>query len=103
MRIDFDKAVFALKLLLEGMSIRSTERMTLLHRDRLCDLVLTVGQRCQRFLKVKIHCVEVGEVECDEMWGFVGMKEKTRERLDRGPSLATAMPTWRWSETPSWF
>jgi transposase-like protein/IS1 family transposase len=84
MRIDFDKAVFGLKLLLEGMSIRSTERMTLLHRDRLCDLVLTVGQRCQRFLKAKIHGVPVTEVECDEMWGFIGMKEKTRERLKRG-------------------
>ena len=63
------------------MSIRSTERMTGLHRDRLCDLVLTVGQRCQRFLKAKIHGVAVTEVECDEMWGFIGMKEKTRERI----------------------
>jgi len=84
MRIDFDRAVFALKLLLEGMSIRSTERTTGLHRDRLCDLVLTVGRRCQAFLKTRIHAVPVEEVECDEMWGFIGMKEKTRERLNRG-------------------
>lgn len=84
MRVDQDKAVFALRLLLEGMSIRATERMTGLHRDTLCALVLHVGQRCCRFLDRTIRNVPVREVECDELWGFVGMKEKTRQRLGRG-------------------
>jgi IS1 family transposase len=25
----------------------------------------------------------VSEIECDELWGFIGMKEKTRQRLNR--------------------
>lgn len=83
MRIDLDKAVFALRLLLEGMSIRATERMTGLHRDTLCDLVVTVGENCARFLRKTIKNVAVTEVECDETWGFIGMKEKTRQRLGR--------------------
>jgi transposase-like protein/IS1 family transposase len=84
MQISMEQAVFALRLLLEGMSIRATERLTGLHRDTLCKLVVTVGVNCQRFLKAKIQGIPVTEVECDEMWGFVAMKEKTRQLLDRG-------------------
>ena len=83
MRLETDKAVFALKLLLEGMSIRAVERLTGIHRDRVCDLVVLVGQRCKRFLRSTIQDVPVKEIECDETWGFIGMKEKTRLRLDR--------------------
>jgi transposase-like protein/IS1 family transposase len=81
MRIETKEAVFALKLLLEGMSIRAVERLTGLHRDRVCDLVVLIGQRCKRFLASRIQNVPVQEVECDETWGFIGMKEKTRQRL----------------------
>ncbi len=87
MRIDLDDAVFALRLLLEGMSIRATERLTSLHRDTLCDLVVMVGQRCERFLKARIRDVPVKEVECDEMWGFIGCKEKTRQLLGHGEHM----------------
>ncbi|MDQ3332281.1 MAG: hypothetical protein M3552_16795 [Planctomycetota bacterium] len=78
MRIDFDKAAFALRLLLEGMSIRATERMTGLHRDTLCDLVLTAGENCAAFFKARVRNVEAADVQCDELWSFTACKEKTR-------------------------
>jgi transposase-like protein len=43
MRINFDKATMALSLLLEGMSIRATERLTGIKRDTICNLILLVG------------------------------------------------------------
>ena len=90
MRIEMDKAVFALKLLLEGMSVRATERMSGLHRDTLCDLILTVGEQCEEFLDRTMRGVEVRDVQCDEVWGFVGCKEKTRQRLGHGPETGDA-------------
>lgn len=90
LRIDTDKAVFALRLLLEGTGIRPTERLTGLHRDTLCDLVLTVGQNCEAFLNERLVDLEVSDIECDELWGFVGMKEKTRQRLDRPEEFGDA-------------
>ena len=90
MRIELEHAVFALKLLLEGMSIRATERMTGLHRDTLCDLVVTVGRNCKSFLKEKMQKVPVENVECDEIWGFVGCKEKTRQLLGQSPDRGDA-------------
>lgn len=83
-RLPKERAIFCLKLLLEGMSIRATSRLTETDKNAITDLVVTIGQRCKRFLKSRIHGVPVAEVECDEMWGFIGCKEKNRERLRRG-------------------
>jgi transposase-like protein/IS1 family transposase len=84
MKIDVDKAAFALKLLLEGCSIRSTERVTGLHRDTLCSLIVRVGENCRRFLRATVKAVEAKDIECDELWGFVGCKERTRQEKGHG-------------------
>ncbi|WP_310820843.1 IS1 family transposase [Stratiformator vulcanicus] len=85
MRIEMDKAVFALNLLLEGMSIRAVERMTNLHRDTICSLVSTVGANCQKFLDNRMQNIPAKDVQCDEIWGFVGAKEKNARRLNHDP------------------
>jgi len=77
MRIGMKQATLALSLLLEGMSIRATERLTGLHRDTIDDLILMVGENCQRFLDTQIHGLEVKDVQVDEIWSFVGCKERT--------------------------
>jgi IS1 family transposase len=84
MRIELKDAATALGMLLEGMSIRAVERLTGLHRDTICDLILTVGENCQRLLNSKVRNIEVQDVELDEVWSFIGMKEKTR--VERGYS-----------------
>jgi IS1 family transposase/transposase-like protein len=78
MRIDLRDAVLALHLLLEGMSIRSVERITGLHRDTIDDLILVAGENCAQFLDAKVRDVKVDDVQLDEIWSFVGMKEKNR-------------------------
>lgn len=84
MRISMTDAEFALRLLLEGVSIRATERLTGLNRNTLCDLVTTVGPNIERYMRETIVNVPVREVSCDELWGFIAMKEKTRQRLGYG-------------------
>ncbi len=67
MRIDQDKAVLALNLLVEGNSIRSTERLTGLHRDTIMDLLTLAGARCERLMNERIRNVPVSAVQADEM------------------------------------
>ncbi len=81
MRIDLDKAVMALSLLLEGMSIRATERLTSLHRDTICDLVLHVGENCERFM-ANLKGVPVQDIQADEIWSYVYAKDK--KKIERG-------------------
>jgi transposase-like protein/IS1 family transposase len=78
MRISMKQATQALGMILEGMSIRATMRWTGLDRNTICDLILVVGENCQRLLETKVKGVEVSELQLDEVWSFVAMKEKTR-------------------------
>jgi hypothetical protein len=84
MRVSMKEAAMALGMLLEGMSIRSVQRLTGLCRDTLADLIVLVGENCQRLLDAKVKGVEVKDLQLDEIWSFVGMKEKTR--VSRGYS-----------------
>lgn len=75
MRLPLDQAVRVLQLLLEGMSIRSAERITGIHRDTILRLLILVGERCQHLMTTTIHNVPVQDVEVDELWSFVFKKE----------------------------
>jgi len=75
-----DKAVYCLRMLLEGVSVRSTERLTSVHRDTILRALVDAGERCQRFLDREVWRVPVNDVQADEIWSFIGCKEKTRER-----------------------
>src|SRR5262249_6563833 len=50
-------------------------------RKTICDMLLVVGQNCQRLTDELIRNVPVKDVQVDEIWSFVGCKEKTR--IDR--------------------
>jgi transposase-like protein/IS1 family transposase len=78
-RLAPDKMVLCLRMLLEGNSIRSTERLTGVHRDTIIDAMVEAGKKCKRFLESAIHHVPVEDVQADEIWGFVGCKERTRQ------------------------
>ncbi len=78
-----EDAVRVLRMLLEGMSVRSCERLTGIHRDTILSLMIDAGESCRRFMESRIRNVPASTVECDEQWAFVAMKRKTAERLGR--------------------
>jgi transposase-like protein/IS1 family transposase len=77
MYLPFDKAEQCLKLLLEGCSLRSTERITGVSLNTLLKLLVMAGEKCETLLQERIQDVRVRDVECDEIWAFVKMKQKT--------------------------
>jgi transposase-like protein len=80
MRISLEQATAVVSLLVEGSSIRSAERITGRHRDTICRLLRVVGGKCEDLLGRLVHAVPVADVQCDELWSFVAMKEKTKVR-----------------------
>lgn len=89
MRLPMDKALLCLKLLVEGNSIRSTERITGVEKKTIISLLVLAGEKCERLLDEKLRDVPVRDVQADEMWGFVGMKQKTMRRKQAGDPLNT--------------
>jgi transposase-like protein/IS1 family transposase len=80
MRLPLEKALLCLQLLVEGNSIRSAERITGVEKKTILSLLVLVGEKCERLLDEKIKDLPVKDVQADEMWGYVGMKEKTKRR-----------------------
>jgi IS1 family transposase len=77
-RVEKEKMILALRMLLEGNSIRSVERLMRIHRDTILSAMVDAGKKCKRFLEDAICGLPVGNVQVDEIWSFVLCKEKTR-------------------------
>jgi len=77
MRLPVAKATLCLSMLTEGSSIRSTERVTGVHRDTVMRLLRFAGAKAEKLLDA-VRGVKVDDVQADEIWGFVKMKEKTK-------------------------
>jgi IS1 family transposase/transposase-like protein len=78
MRTGVKDAATVLAMLVEGMSIRAASRITGMKANTICDLILTVGDNCERLLAEMVKGVEATDVQCDEIWSFVACKERTR-------------------------
>jgi len=71
-----DKAAQAVELLTEGCSVSTVERFTGLHHTTILSLLTLVGEKCELLLESRIRNLPVRDVQCDEIWGYVGCKEK---------------------------
>lgn len=76
MTTPLDMATKVIELLVEGCSISAVERITGIHHTTILSLLNLMGEKCERFLESRIRALPVSEVQCDELWGFVGCKEK---------------------------
>jgi hypothetical protein len=64
-----------LHMLLEGNSVRSTERITQVHRDTICRLLVRFGSACKAFMDRRLRGLTLEHVEVDEIWTFVAKKQ----------------------------
>ena len=76
MYLPIEKAELVLKLLLEGNSVSTVERVTEVHHTTILKLLVLAGEKCERIMAERIRNVEVRDVECDELWAFIGKKQK---------------------------
>jgi IS1 family transposase len=71
-----DKQIGVIAALAEGSSIRSIERMTGINRNTIMKLGVRVGQGCTALMDAKMRNLPCTRLELDEIWGFVGKKER---------------------------
>jgi IS1 family transposase len=85
--LPFDRQIAVIAALCEGMSIRSVERLTGVNRGTIGSLGLRVGLCCDMLHDRMMRNLRVTLIELDELWAFVGKKQKrvTRdEAIDKG-------------------
>ncbi len=81
-----DKQIAVIGALAEGSSIRSIERITGIHRDTIMRLGVRVGQGCAMLLDSKMQDLGCQYLQFDEVWGFIGKKER-HLRVEDSPEL----------------
>jgi IS1 family transposase len=74
--LPLEKQTEIIAALTEGCSIRAVERLTGVHRDTIMRLAVRVGEGCLHLHNAKMRRLQVGRIELDEIWGFVGKKQK---------------------------
>lgn len=81
-KLSISKQTQAVSALVEGCSIRSTERMTGIHRDTIMRLMMRVGQACEKIMDEKMRDLTLRHVQLDEIWCYVGKKQRHVKETD---------------------
>src|SRR5206468_11492388 len=70
-----DKQLEIVKHLVNGSSIRATERCTGIHRDTICRLLVRIGNGCRDLLDSEMRNLSLRHIQCDEIWTYVQKKQ----------------------------
>ncbi len=70
------KQVAVLSALVEGVSVRGTERMTGVNRETVLNLLVRVGNGCAALLDQRMRDLPCSRLEIDELWSFIGKKQR---------------------------
>jgi IS1 family transposase len=83
-KLSIERRATVIRALVEGGSLRSVARMTGTDKDTVMRILVEVGEFCsiyQHHTLVKLPCKRV---ECDEIWSFVGSKQKNATKKGQG-------------------
>jgi len=75
-KLTTDKRAQVISCLVEGNSIRSTVRMTGVAKNTVAKLLTDIGRACSIYQDKAFRALPCKRIECDEVWSFVGAKEK---------------------------
>jgi len=76
MYLPLDKAELILKLMVDGNSLSAISRITDVHLGTITKLLVLVAEKCERIMGRCVRNVCVRDVEMDEVWAFIGKKQK---------------------------
>lgn len=71
-------------VLVEGNSLRGTSRITGVARMTVEKLLRDLGTACARFHHETVRGLKCQRIQCDEIWSFIGAKQKNVPEQKRG-------------------
>lgn len=83
-KLSTEKRAQIVRCLVEGCSIRSTVRMTGASKNTVAKLLADMGRVCLDWHNENVRGLNSARVQCDEIWAFVGAKQKSVENGKNG-------------------
>ncbi|HHG88926.1 MAG TPA: DDE domain-containing protein [Devosia sp.] len=92
--LDTSKRAQILSMLVEGMSMRSVTRITGVSINTVSKLLVDAGNACAEYHDKTVRNVKAERVQCDEIWSFVGAKQKNVKTMKEPVEGAGDVWTW---------
>jgi len=92
--LDMKRKAAILTALCEGNSVASTCRMTGAAKNTVIRLLVEVGEACDAYQDRVLRNLACKRIQCDEIWSFVGSKEKNTSKAGKREGKGDA---WTWT------
>src|SRR4051812_24378203 len=83
-QLSVERRAAIVSALVEGNSIRATCRMTGAAKNTVVKLLVDLGEMCSVYQDHVLRNLSTTRVQCDEIWSFVGAKQKHVDAGARG-------------------
>lgn len=83
-----------LGMMVEGMSIRAICRLTGVSKNTVAKLLVDAGEACRAYQYETLRNLPCRRIQCDEIWSFVGAKDKNVPADKRGGAIGSV---WTWT------
>jgi IS1 family transposase len=83
-----------LGMMVEGMSIRAICRLTGVSKNTVAKLLVDAGEACRAYQFETLRNLPCRRIQCDEIWSFVGAKDKNVPADKRGGAIGSV---WTWT------
>src|SRR5579872_5905163 len=85
-QLAYSKKVRVVSALVEGCSMRATERLCKVSHQSVINLALAIGEACRRLHSAMMRDLQVAVLELDEIWSFIAKKQR-RLKPDDAPEM----------------
>ena len=83
-KLPMAKRAAIVRALTEGTSVRATARMVGVSKDTVLKLLVELGDFCSIYQDYRLRDLNTTRVEADEIWAFVGAKQRNATRQGDG-------------------
>lgn len=81
-------------MMVEGMSIRAICRLMGVSKNTVAKLLVDAGEACRAYQYETLRNLPCRRIQCDEIWSFVGAKDKAVPADKRGGAIGSV---WTWT------
>lgn len=83
-KLPMEKRAALVRALVEGSSVRAAARMVGVSKDTVLKLLVEIGDFCSVYQDYRLRDLNTTRVEADEIWAFVGAKQRNAVRQGDG-------------------
>ena len=93
-KLSTQRRAAVIRCLVEGNSIRSTVRITRAAKNTVTKLLVELGHACWEYQNQTLQGLTSEHVQCDEIWSFVGCKQRNLPERRKGEFGVGDVWTW---------